>query len=78
MFPTAHPSAVSDYLLTEVSTSGAFPDPMLFAYGTGGIVLTIFLVLAYLAVGRQGPESLQAPTRQAIQEKSASPKAVHA
>ena len=52
MFPTANPPSVSAYLLNEVATSGAFPDPVLFVYGTVGILSIVLLALAYLAVGR--------------------------
>ena len=63
MFPTANPPSVSAYLLNEVATSGAFPDPALFVYGTVGILSIVFLALAYLAIGRPGRRAANAAAR---------------
>jgi len=62
MFPTANPPSVSAYLLNEIATSGTFPDPVLFVYGTVGILSIVFLTLAYLAIGRPRGVATRAKT----------------
>jgi hypothetical protein len=52
MYSAAHAQHVSEYLLSEVATSGVFPGPLLFAYGVGGAFTIAFLLVAYLVFGR--------------------------
>lgn len=47
MFSTANKIAVSHNLLTEVATSGAFPDPTLFVYGVLGALVAASLLVGY-------------------------------
>jgi len=54
MFSAANKITVSRSLLTEVATSGAFPDPTLFVYGVLGVLVAAslgVLVAASLLVG---------------------------
>lgn len=54
MFPTSTQATVSNRFLSEVASSGAFPEPALFVYGVLGALVMTCLVMAYLTVGRSG------------------------
>jgi hypothetical protein len=47
MFSAANKITVSRSLLTEVATSGAFPDPTLFVYGVLGVLVAASLLVGY-------------------------------
>ncbi|MBW2381413.1 MAG: hypothetical protein JRG70_18030 [Deltaproteobacteria bacterium] len=47
MFSIANNPAVNNRLLTEVATSGAFPDPALFVYGVLAALVVATLLTAY-------------------------------
>ena len=52
MISTANPPILGNVLLTELATSGTFPDPAVFIYGVLGAVALLSLTLAYLIFGR--------------------------
>jgi hypothetical protein len=53
MFSAISQPAVSDSLLTEVATSGAFPDPALFVYAVLGALVVASLMVAYAIFGQE-------------------------
>jgi hypothetical protein len=55
MFSVASQPAVTNSLLTEVATSGVFPDPALFVYGVLGAFVVASLLTGYLIFGRSVP-----------------------
>jgi len=65
MFSAVHQPAVSNSLLNEVATSGAFPDPALFVYAVLGTLVVASLVVAYAILGRSARHRLSTGLRTA-------------
>ena len=63
MFGAVHQPAVSNSLLTEVATSGVFPDPALFVYAVLGTLVVASLLVAYAILGRSAPHRLSTGPR---------------
>ena len=53
MFSPISQPAVSNSLLTEVATSGAFPDPALFVYAVLSVLVLASLMVAYAIFGQE-------------------------
>jgi len=53
MFSAISHPAVSNSLLTEVATSGAFPDPALFVYAVLSAIVVASLMVAYAIFGQE-------------------------
>ena len=70
MFSAAKQITVSNSLLTEVATSGVFPDPALFVYSVLGALL-----VAYAIFGRSAG---RAPRSESVGARVATSKTVNA